>query len=493
MSAVAEPVEITPAMTPVSNTRAELTERALIDRSCRGPVLFFYTSAILWLLVGSLLGFLASYKMHEPEFWDALAPLNFGRIRPAHLNAVAYGWATQAGFGTAIWLIARLSRVPLAKAWMLNVAIIFYNLGVTVGVLGILFGAGNSTEWLEMPGYASFIMFLGFALVAIWAVHMVVRRKAGHIYVSLWYLFAGLFWFPWLFAVSNILLHTFQLSGVAMGAVNWWYGHNALGLWFTPMGLAAAYYFIPKVVGRPVYSYYLSALGFWALALFYSWNGMHHLIGGPFPAWLITASVVASFMMVIPVVVTAINHHMTMKGSFQLLKYSPTLRFVVVGAMAYTVVSLQGISMSSRALNQITHFTHYTIGHAHLGLYMFFTMVMFGAIYYIVPRLTGYEWRSAAMIKMHFWLSFYGISLMVGALTFGGLAQGFNLENANISFNAVTEGTIPYLVARSWSGMLLTLAHVIFAVHFGMMLFRLGKKGGEPTMFQHPELQEARV
>lgn len=484
MSAVAERAELPPAQVPVSSTRQDFSERALIDRSCRAPVLFFYTSSILWLLVGTLLGFLASYKMHEPAFWDALAPLNFGRIRPAHLNVVAYGWATQAGLGTAIWLMARLSRAPLAKGWMLIVATTFYNIGVTLGIIGILFGDSNSVEWLEMPGYSSFIMFASFALIALWGIHMVARRREGHIYVSQWYLFAALFWFPWLFATANILLHTFQLSGVSMAAVNWWYGHNVLGLWFTPIGLAAAYYFIPKVVGRPVYSYYLSALGFWSLALFYSWNGMHHLIGGPFPAWLVTASIVASFMMVIPVVVVAINHHMTMKGSFHLLKYSPTLRFTVVGAMAYTLVSLQGISMSSRTLNEFTHFTHYTIGHSHLGLYAFFSMVMFGAMYYIVPRLVGCEWRSAMAIKVHFWTAFYGIALMFGALTAGGLAQGFSLENPAIPFNQVVEGTIPYLVARTWSGVLLTIAHVVFAVHFALMLFRLGKASGSPTMFQ---------
>jgi len=482
MSAAAEILEKPRTQTPVNMASADFAERAAIDRSCRGPVLFFYTSAILWLLAGSLLGFLASFKMHSPEFLDALAPLNFGRIRPAHLNVVAYGWATQAGLGTAIWLMARLCRIPLAKPWILNIAIVFFNVGLTLGIGALLLGQGNSIEWLEMPGYSMFIMFVAFALVAIWGVHMFVRRREGHVYVSQWYLLAALFWFPWLFGTACILIHTVNLGGVSLGAVNWWYGHNVLGLWFTPIGLASAYYFIPKVIGRPVHSYYLSALGFWSLGLFYSWNGMHHLIGGPFPAWLITASIVASFMMIIPVLTVAINHHMTTKGSFHLLKYSPTLRFTVVGAMAYTLVSLQGISMASRQLNQITHFTHYTIGHSHLGLYAFFTMIMFGAMYYIIPRLVGCEWRSPTMIKMHFWLSFYGIILMVAALTFGGMAQGLNLDNPSVSFNAVTEGTIPYLQARSWSGIALTLAHVIFAVHYGMMLFRLGRKG-KPTLF----------
>src|SRR5262249_5230185 len=198
------------------------------------------------------------------------------------------------------------------------------------------------------------------------------------------YLFGAVFWFPWLYTVANLLLLYEPVRGVVQASVNWWYGHNVLGLWFTPIGLAAAYYLIPKVIGRPIYSYYLSIIGFWALALFYSWAGAHHLIGGPLPAWLITVSVVGSVMMFIPVGVVALNHHMTMVGHFDALRYSPTLRFVVLGAMSYTAVSVQGSFEALRTMNEVVHFTHYTIAHAHLGLYAFFTMIMFGSMYYIV-------------------------------------------------------------------------------------------------------------
>jgi cytochrome c oxidase cbb3-type subunit 1 len=236
-----------------------------------------------------------------------------------------------------------------------------------------------------------------------------------------------------------------------------------------------------------VHSYYLSAFGFWSLALFYSWNGGHHLIGGLLPAWVVTASIVASVMMIIPVVVTAINHHMTMKGNFHVLEYSPTLRFVVFGAMAYTLASLQGSSMAIRSLNKITHFTDYTIGHSHLGLYAFFTMVMFGSVYYIVPRLVGCEWRSAALIKIHFWSCAYGIIFMVLILTVGGLMQGIGLNDPNISFKDVVETTLVYKVGRSLSGVALTVGHVVFAFHFLLMLLRLGRTEGGPTLFRSPQ------
>ncbi|MGF1656738.1 MAG: cbb3-type cytochrome c oxidase subunit I [Verrucomicrobiales bacterium] len=482
------------SFSPTKQTVSVIAERAEIDASTRMPVLLFFASALLWLLLGSVFAFVASWKMHEPEWLTAFGALNWGRLRPAHLNTVIYGWASQAGLGVAIWLLARLCRVKLMNGGLLVAAVCFWNIGVTIGILGILFGHSTGVEWMEMPLPAAFMLFVAYALVSMWAVVMFRFRAPGHVYVSEWYLLAALFWFPWLYGTASMLLFLTPVQGVVQGAINWWFAHNVLGLWFTPIGLAAAYYFIPKVIGRPVHSYYLSALGFWTLALFYSWNGMHHLIGGPFPAWMITASVVASFMMVIPVIAVAINHHMTMVGHFKLLGQSPTLRFVVFGAMAYTAVSLQGVSMAIRSWNQVTHFTHYTVGHAHLGMYGFFTMIMFGAMYYIVPRLVGCEWRSSALIKWHFWLAAYGIILMSFSLMVGGLIQGIRMENPETpgnSFIEIMEGTLPYLRGRSLAGILMTTAHAIFAYHFFLMLLKLGREAGSPTLFTTSEKKEA--
>jgi cytochrome c oxidase cbb3-type subunit 1 len=337
-----------------------------------------------------------------------------------------------------------------------------------------------------MPTYATGILGLAYGFIAIWAVIMFRHRKPGHVYVSQWYLIGAFFWFPWLYITAQILLLVHPVQGVVQSAVNWWYGHNALGLWFTPMGLAAAYYMIPKVIGRPVHSYYLSIVGFWTLAFFYSWNGMHHLIGGPLPAWLVSASVVASIMMVIPVTTTAINHHMTMKGHFESLKYSPTLRFVVFGAICYTFTSLQGSSMALRSWNELTHFTHYTVGHAHAGLYGFFSMIMFGSMYYIVPRLTNWEWPSASLIRIHFWACSVGITLMLLSLSIGGILQGYAVNNPKIDFVASTDLTIPFLVVRSFSGTLMTIGHVAFATSFILMLAKLGNEKSQPTLFAQP-------
>jgi cytochrome c oxidase cbb3-type subunit 1 len=466
-------------------------ERAEIDASTRGPVLLFFGTAIFWLLVGSVLGLVSAWKMTHPVLLDQMAWMTFGRLRPAHLNTVIYGWASAAGIGVGLWLTARLCRVPLMHSKLLVSAAIFWNIGVLVGVLGILAGDSRSIEWLEFPGYATPILFVAYALISIWAIIMFRYRKPGHIYVSQWYLFAAFLWFPWMYATVNILLIWQPIQGSAQGAVNWWFAHNVLGLWFTPIGLASAYYMIPKVIGRPIHSYYLSILGFWSLALFYSWNGMHHLIGGPFPAWMISASVVASGMMVIPVVTVAINHHMTMRGHFDALKWSPTLRFTVFGAMAYTVTSLQGTSMAIPSLNTLTHFTDYTIGHSHLGLYGFFTMAMFGAMYYIVPRLTGWEWPSATAIRWHFWLVAIGILLMFGSLSLGGILQGLALYDPAVAFRNSLDYATPFRWLRGISGFLLLAGHMVFATLFTLMVLKLGRRKDTPALFAEPTSAKA--
>jgi cytochrome c oxidase cbb3-type subunit 1 len=254
------------------------------------------------------------------------------------------------------------------------------------------------------------------------------------------------------------------VTGASKATINWWFGHNTLGLWVTPVAIATSYYMIPKVIGKPIHSYHISLLGFWSLALFYNWAGTHHLVGGPLPAWVITVGIVGSMMMLIPVTTLAINHHLTMIGSFRMLKTSPTLRFVVFGSMMYTVASAQGSFEALREISQVAHFTHYTVGHAHLGLYGFFSMIMFGAYYYILPRLTRNEWSSAKLIRMHFWASALGVILYFAALTWAGWYQGIMMNTASIPFLKIVEYTKPYLILRSVGGFSMTAAHVSFAV-----------------------------
>ncbi|MFH1499328.1 MAG: cbb3-type cytochrome c oxidase subunit I [Verrucomicrobiota bacterium] len=479
---------LSPEASPDLVKRAELSE---IDASTKAPAIFLLGSAVLWLLLGTVFALIASFKLHSPGFLGDHEWLTYGRVRTAHLNAVIYGWSVNASFAVAFWLMARLARGVLRHVGLLFVATVFWNLGVTIGIVGILRGDMIGIEWLEFPAYATPLLFVAYALVGAWAIITFRFGKSRHIYVSQWYILAALFWFPWLYSVAQIMMIFAPARGTVQALVNWWFAHNVLGLWFTPIGLAAVYYFLPKVLGKPIHSYYLSVLGFWSLAIFYNWAGVHHLIGGPVPVWVQSAGIAASFMMVVPVVVVAINHHMTMLGSFGALKTSPTLRFIVFGAVSYTLASLQGSSMALRSWSEVTHFTHYTVGHSHLGMYAFFTMVMFGAIYYILPRILLKEWPSAPLISVHFWTTAIGVILYVVAISVGGVKQGLEMNNPDIAFIETVKNTIRYLELRSYAGVLMTVGHVAFAVNFTWMLVKRRPAGATaPTLFRTgPEIE----
>jgi len=462
-------------------------ERLEIDRAALKPVGMFIGTSIVWLLIGSFLAIGASIKLHDPSFLGESEWLTFGRVRPAHLNTVAYGWLSSACIGIGLWILSRLCRVPITDHASLTLAAVIWNIGNIIGTVGILAGKGTSIEWLEYPPYAAPFLLVSFAFVMMTSLSLIRRRQPGHVYVSQWYIMAAFFWFPLLYLTSETLLVWTPVTTPAQAAINWWFAHNALGLWFGPIALAAIYYLLPKVIGKPIHSYYLSMISFWALAFFYAWAGMHHLIGGPYPAWVISAGVVASIMMFIPVISVAINQHFTLKGNFSVLRWSPTLRFIVFGGMSYTLVSVQGSLMAIRSINYVTHFTHYTVAHAHLGAYAFSSMVFFGAIYYMMPRLLEREWPSARLISLHFWCCSIGITVYFIALTIGGWYQGKELNMEETPFLEIVKLTIPYLKARSWGGALMTLGHVFFAISFVWMLVTkhqsnstgtlLGKKG----------------
>ncbi|MDB6146356.1 MAG: hypothetical protein JWO45_20 [Spartobacteria bacterium] len=487
MDAAEIPLKAPELATEVSLSDIEPIERALIDASTRVPVLMFYTSAIAWLLIGTLLAMLVSFKMHAPDLLANVSFLTWGRLRPAHVNIMIYGWASMAGMGTAIWLMARLCRTVLRHPLLLMAGAGFWNLGILIGVGAILAGESTGYQWLEFPPYAALILFVAYTLIMSWAVLMFRFRRGEQIYITQWYLLGAFLWFPWLYSAAQLMLFVVPVQGVLQAAVGWWYANNLLFLWFGAIGLGTAYYMIPKVIGRPVYSYHLATIGFWTYALFSSWTGMQRMVDGPFPAWMVTASIAATILTIIPVATVGLNHHMTMQGYFPLLRYSPTLRFTVFGAISYTIFSLLGVLLSLRSVDRYLSFTQASIAYTHLGLYAFVTMIIFGSMYYIVPRLVGREWRYASLIKLHFWASVYGVGLMALMLLAAAIVQGVELNDATLVFNESTQSILPYLRGRSLAGLLMTAAHFIFAFHFGLMLFGLGRTATVPTFLNPVE------
>jgi cytochrome c oxidase cbb3-type subunit 1 len=472
--------------TGIAAASPELEAREAQDRSSRAAAFAFLSSSILWLVLGSVAGLIASQKLTSPDFLTESAWLTFGRVRSAHLNMVIYGWASMAGLGIALWMLPRLLKTNLVGERFAVAGAGLWNAGVAAGVVAILSGWTDGLQWLEIPWQIGILLAVGGALCAVPLFLTLSRRTVDHLYVSLWYILAALIWFPILYVVAKVPYVHF---GVEQAVVNWWFAHNVLGLWLTPLGLGAAYYFIAKVLGRPIYSYSLSLVGFWALAMFYSQAGIHHLIGGPVPSWLVSVSVVQSVMMIVPVLAVGINQHMTVVGRFATLKYSPTLRFVVLGAVLYTLVSLQGAHEALPFFNRLVHFTQYKVAHAHLGVYGFFSMVMFGSIYFVMPRVVEREWPYPKLIAWHFWLVAIGFAIYFVFLSIGGILQGIAMLDPARPFMDSVNVLTPYLLARTFGGLLMTAGHFVFAWHFFAMVLERGPSrsgraiiGGAPSV-----------
>lgn len=482
--ALADPQRAALSAEQHAQLQQELAERVEADRSTSFVSFVFLSAAIVWLVAGSLAGLTSSIKLHEPDWAVQQAWLTFGRIRTIHLNIIAYGWAPMAAFGIANWMLPRLLKTPLIGARYAILGCMLWNAGLIAGVGCIAAGISDGMEWLEIPWQVDILIVAGGALMGLPLVYTLQARKVAHLYVSVWYMGAALFWFPILFLIANLPAMHF---GVEQATMNWWFGHNVLGLFYTPMALASVYYFLPKIIGRPVQSYNLSLLGFWTLAFFYGQVGGHHLIGGPVPGWLVTLSIVQSVMMIVPVISFSVNQHMTMRGYFGRLVYSPTLRFIVLGGMMYTLSSLQGTIEAIRAVNTVAHFTHFTVAHAHLGLYGFFTMVMFGSIYFVMPRVMSWEWPYPWLIAAHFWLVVIGFSIYFIGLSIGGWLQGLAMLDAAKPFMDSVNVTIPYLKSRSVGGAIMTLGHLTFAGHFIAMVFRYGPaRTGAALLYTKP-------
>jgi cytochrome c oxidase cbb3-type subunit 1 len=446
---------------------------ALVHRSIRVPVLFFFGSAVFWLVVASGFYLLSSWQIHTPSAWWAfpgVAWLSFGRAYPAFLNCYIYGWATCAGIGTGIWLLSRLNGISLRSPLFPLLAGVVWNIGMISGLLSLLAGATTGRQLLEFPSYAAFILFLGLAMVSLWAMTIICNRKRGTVSISEWYLLGAFLWFAWMYATANLVLEIAPAPGVAQAAINFWYMGSLVQLWLTPVALATAYYLIPVIIGRPIYSDKLALLGFWGLALFAGWTGMTQVIGGPFPAWIITASIVAKVLLMVPVFAVATNFHLTLKGHFGVLRDHLALRFVVTGTVVYTAFSLAGSVISTRSIAQFTQFTFVTVMQNQLGLFGFYSMILFGALYYIVPRLLNRQWLFPKLVEAHFWLVVVGFVLLVFDLAIGGLIQGFGLADPQIPMIAVNDLLGPFLAIQSFAALLLVVGNLGFVIAFMLIL-----------------------
>jgi cytochrome c oxidase cbb3-type subunit 1 len=456
-----------------NNARSEQME---IDASAKWPVLVFLGSAVVWLLLGGFLQLIASVKLHVPGLLAQCEWTTYGRIAPAAQNALVYGWGMNAAFGFGLWLMARLSATTLRHGGWLFVAAKFWNLGVTLGILGILGGFATSFELLEMPRFVTLILLAAYAMIGVWAVTTFSIRNTENVYASQWYLFGAAFWFPWLYAIAQVMLFRAPVRGVLQPVVNAWYVHGLYGLWFIPMALAAAYYLLPKILGKPIANYYLAALAFWWLVGTTAFAGGSRLIGAPVPVWIPTLGVVANFLLVVPVVVISLNLFGTLAGRYG----------VLLSLIGFVLASGLNLALSLRGFAEVVQFTLLTDLRDWLILYACFSTAMFGAAYFMLPRLTGKEWRSPALVQVHFGATALGVVLLTAGLTIAGWQQGHLLNDATVPFTDITKVLAFWFTFRSVGLIILLAGHLAFLVNFIWIACPFNSKGTAAAKFDAP-------
>jgi cytochrome c oxidase cbb3-type subunit 1 len=468
-----------------SSSEQDALLRAGIDRSLRHPVMFFLTSGAAWLAVSILLGIIASAKVHAPGLLSSCAWLTYGRVFPAHLNALVYGWGMQAAFAVIIWLMARLSRKECTMTGTILTAGHLWNLGVSLGIIGILSGNGTGIPWLEFPTFAWPVLLVSYIAILIGSFIQFRVRPEGHVYISQWYLLAAMIWFPWIFITANTLLHCIPGHPVMGAAISAWFRSAFIFLFFTPVAIGAAYYLAPKVTGRPIFSYSLAKLGFWSLAIIAPWAGMQKLTGAPIPYFLPYLGAAAPALIFVPAATAAYNTIRTMLSAEENLAASPSLRFTIAGITGLIVLAAAAVLLNLPGSTlPLTQFSLSGYGFEILAIYGFFSLVMFGTAYFIVPRVTRREWLSSRLIKIHFLFSVYGVITVALITLFGGLQQGIGQEDWKQPWASAASRAYPYAVANTVAWILILFSNLFFLLHLALMWIGLGRRSSHPTLLQ---------
>jgi cytochrome c oxidase cbb3-type subunit 1 len=456
------------------------------------PVKFATIAAVFWGIAGFTVGLWAALELAFPVLNFDLPWLSFGRIRPLHTSAVIFAFGGNVLIATSFYVVQRTSRARLAgdiAPWFI---VLGYNFFIVIAGTGYLLGITQSKEYAEPEWYAD------LWLTVVWVVYLLVflgtlmRRTEPHIYVANWFYLAFILTIAVLHLGNNAAVPVSLFSsksyvvwaGVQDAMVQWWYGHNAVGFFLTAGFLAIMYYFIPKRAERPVYSYRLSIIHFWSLIFLYIWAGPHHLPYTALPDWAQTLGMTFSVMLWMPSWGGMINGLMTLSGAWDRLRTDPVLRMMVVSVAFYGMATFEGPLMSVKAVNALSHYTDWTVGHVHSGALGWVGYVSFGAIYCLVPWLWNRErLYSLKLVNWHFWISTIGIVLYISAMWVSGILQGLmwraytTLGFLEYSFVETVEAMHPFYVIRALGGAL-------FLAGALLMVWNVWKTiaGAEPAM-----------
>ena len=442
------------------STNAGSAEVTVVDTHARTPLLLLIGSGILWLVVSGVFAVIASIQLHSPAFLSDCAWFTHGRMQALRETSFVYGWAANAGLAIALWVLGRLGGYPLRGLNWTVVGTLFWNVGVTVGLIGIAAGDMTSFQFLEMPRYVQPLMLFAYASIAISGVLAWTGRRTDGTYASQWYAVAALFLFPWLFSAAQATLLWNPLRGTLQAVVAGWYAQGVWSLWLAPLALAGAYYIVPKVSGRALPSYDFAPLGFWVLIFVGSWTGGRQLVGGPVPAWIPTIAVVACSLLAFHYLILFLNLRVAIGTG------GTAVGFIKFGLLAYLIGGVLDAIFSFRGIAVETQFTFVPVAVEQLALYGGISMMFFGAIYYLLPRLTGAPWASGALVVGHRVAVTAGVLLLVVTLAVAGNTQGSELLNATTSFEHIFEGVRLSLLVSTGAQVLLLAANLMLLVNF---------------------------
>lgn len=443
--------------TAPTNATAEVTAT---DTTARWPLLLLICSAIKWLVLSGILSLIASIQLVQPAFLADCSVFTHGRTVAMQESIFVYGWAANAGLAIALWVLGRLGGSPLRAGNWIIVGTLFWNIAITLGLIGIATGDATSIAFLQLPRYVQLIMAFAYGTIAVAGVLAWVGRRTESTFAAQWYAVAALFLFPWLFTAAQMMLLWSPVRGVLQAVAAGWYAQGAWTLWLAPLALSAAYYVVPKVTGRALPSYEFAPHAFWCLLVLGAFTGGRHLVGGPVPAWIASVAIVSCALLLFHYFVVFLN----LRGAFG--GGGTALKFISFGLGAYLLGGLVDAITAFRDVALVTQFTHFDAAQQQLALYGGFTLILFGAIYYAVPRLTGQPWASAMLINGHRLTAVLGVTLLIVSLAGAGWVQGHDLLNAKTSFADIATHTRSWLLLVVAAHGLLLLGNLIFFVNF---------------------------
>ncbi len=452
----------------------------------------FTIMAIVWAVVGMLAGVYIASELAWP-FLNFDSPyLSFGRIRPIHTGAVIFGFGGSALFATSYYMVQRTCQTRLFAPGLVTFTFWAWQAIIVLAATSYVLGYSQGREYAEMEWPIDLLIEVTWVCYMIVYIGTLMMRKQPHIYVANWFYLS--------FILATALLHTFNniaipvdlftlksyslFAGAQDAMTQWWYGHNAVGFFLTAAFLGMMYYFVPKHAGRPIYSYRLSIVHFWALSFMYMWVGTHHLHWTALPDWASTLGATFSIMLLLPSWGGMINGIMTLSGAWDKLRTAPIMRFMIVALSFYGMSTFEGPLMSLKDVNALSHYTDWTVGHVHSGALGWVAMISFGALYHMIPRLWKVEMYSVKLINIHFWLATIGVLLYITAMWISGISQGLmwrafdDFGNLQYSFVESVAAMHPFYVMRAIGGMFY-LAGMCVMAYNAYMTIRQGVRAAQ--------------